>query len=141
MKTCLSCGKEYVNKRETSKFCSDKCRVSYNRKNPKTVVTKFQMQVLYNSMLELVDKMGTESIKQQRIPPLSKQQEVAMFNYEHKDQLTTISELPTFQEFMNGIEPLLFGDEKDEYAQKIKAATHLSDKQRNLLLANLRQSK
>jgi hypothetical protein len=61
MKTCLNCQKEYQHKREASKFCSDRCRVAYNRKHPKQTVSPVQMQVLYNSMLELVGKIGAPS--------------------------------------------------------------------------------
>jgi hypothetical protein len=142
MKECLHCKKEFEAKRDSAKFCSTSCRVMYHRKHGKKKdVTPLQMQVLYNSMLELVDKMGTGPLQVQRVPPLSKKEETAMFNYEHKDQLTTISDAPTFQDFLNGMEKLYFPDEKEEYALKIRAATHLSEKQRNLLLANLRQAK
>lgn len=53
MKLCAYCQKEYANKRDTSRFCSDKCRVAYNRKNPKKgdAITPVQMQVLYNSIM------------------------------------------------------------------------------------------
>jgi hypothetical protein len=30
--TCCNCGIEFIPKRKTARFCSDKCRVSYNRK-------------------------------------------------------------------------------------------------------------
>ena len=52
MKGCLNCKKEYDNKRDASKFCSAKCRVMYNRKNPKKTITPVQMQVLYNAVLD-----------------------------------------------------------------------------------------
>lgn len=59
MKACLNCQKEYQNKRAASKFCSDKCRVMYNRKHPKVgVVSPLQMQVLYNAVLEMVGNAG-----------------------------------------------------------------------------------
>lgn len=31
--TCLNCEKNYITEREHTKFCSDSCRVSYNKKN------------------------------------------------------------------------------------------------------------
>ena len=50
---CLNCQKEFEPKRkDTAKFCSATCRVRYNRVNPKDKVTKVQMQVLYNTMME-----------------------------------------------------------------------------------------
>lgn len=48
---------DFEYKREAAKFCSDKCRVQYNRKNPPSSVTKTQMQVLYNATLELMGKI------------------------------------------------------------------------------------
>lgn len=50
---CLNCPKEFEPKRkDTAKFCSATCRVQYNRVNPKEKVTRVQMQVLYNTMME-----------------------------------------------------------------------------------------
>jgi len=71
MKGCLNCQKEYENKREASKFCSTKCRVMYNRKFPKKKdgVSKTQLQVIYNAILEKVGELKaapqTFSIKPQ----------------------------------------------------------------------------
>ena len=62
MKECLNCKKGYESRRDFSKYCSTKCRVQYNRNNPKEKVTRVQMQVLYNSILGLVDKMGLGDI-------------------------------------------------------------------------------
>ena len=58
MKPCLHCQKDYEFKRAASKFCSDKCRVAYNRRHPKQgAVTPMQVQVLYNAVLEMVGNM------------------------------------------------------------------------------------
>jgi len=55
---CLNCQKEFEPKRkDTAKFCSATCRVRYNRVNPKDKVTKVQMQVLYNTMMERLGKI------------------------------------------------------------------------------------
>jgi hypothetical protein len=32
MNKCINCNKEYEAKRTSSKFCSDRCRIAYNRK-------------------------------------------------------------------------------------------------------------
>lgn len=45
----------------------------------------------------------------------------------------------SFQELLNGMAGLVFPDEKEEYERKIRSAKHLSPKQINLLLQNLRQ--
>lgn len=63
MKECLNCNKEFQAKKETAKYCSTSCRVMWNRKHgKKNQVSPIQIQVLYNSMLELVEKIG-ESTK------------------------------------------------------------------------------
>lgn len=61
MKECLSCKSEYEPKREASKFCSDKCRVKYHRKNgKKNEVKPVQVQALFNSMMDMLEKMDTK---------------------------------------------------------------------------------
>ena len=55
---CLQCQKELVGKRDTAKYCSDNCRVKWNRKNvTKKDITKVQIQVLYNEILEMVERI------------------------------------------------------------------------------------
>lgn len=62
MNKCLQCQKEYKSKRPSSKFCSDNCRVKYHRntksenKTKKSGVSKIELEVLYNKILDLVDK-------------------------------------------------------------------------------------
>lgn len=60
MKECLECKKLYQFKREASKFCSDKCRVKWNRHHPKETdtVSKMELKVLYNAVLEMVGKLN-----------------------------------------------------------------------------------
>jgi len=87
MKECMNCKNEFEAKRPHAKFCSDKCRVAYNRAHPQQAVTKLQMQLLYNEMLDLARKMqGTDSISV--LPPLSPQKAVALHNAEYPDQHT-----------------------------------------------------
>jgi len=56
MKECLECRTEFEPKRDFGKFCSDKCRVKWHRKNPNkgNTLDKVQVQVLYNTMLDLL---------------------------------------------------------------------------------------
>jgi hypothetical protein len=63
---CLYCEDEFEPKRETAKYCSDSCRVMYNRKHgKKNAVTKFQMQTLYNEIRSMVNDLNkpTNSIQ------------------------------------------------------------------------------
>lgn len=64
MKPCLNCQKGFEPKREHAKFCSDKCRVMYNRKYPAQNVSKWQMQALYNEIRELVSKINYSAPKE-----------------------------------------------------------------------------
>ena len=57
MRVCLFCQKEYEHKRESSKFCSAKCRVKHSRANPSKGITTVQVQVLYQEMLGLLENM------------------------------------------------------------------------------------
>ena len=55
MKECLNCNNSFESKRESAKYCSDKCRVQWNRKNPKKekgLTELQQMKVMYNSLIE-----------------------------------------------------------------------------------------
>lgn len=52
-------------------------------------------------------------------------------------QRDTDDEKVTFQDLLNGMVGLEFPDDKQEYALKIKAATHLKDHETKLLLTNL----
>lgn len=59
-KKCLHCKKEYEPKKDTSKYCSDSCRVMWNRKNGSKGVKvnkDVQMQVLVSTLMEKLDKV------------------------------------------------------------------------------------
>jgi hypothetical protein len=63
MKECLQCKKEFDAKRDSAKYCSDNCRVKWNRKNAvKKDISPVQLQVLYNSLLEMVGKINTAAL-------------------------------------------------------------------------------
>lgn len=135
MNKCLKCQKEYEPKRSTSKFCSDSCRSAFHRDSPATKVTKLQMQSLYNAVLEAVEKIQYAAPpKVFDAPKLTNVQDEPLSFNKMKQQ----AELPTFQSLLNGMASLVFADDKEEYEHKIHAATHLSDKQRELLFTNLR---
>lgn len=90
MKQCLNCHTEFEYKRESAKFCSDKCRATYNRAHPKQLVTPIQMQVLYNEILELASKMKGVRPEVLLVNPISPQTAVAIHNAENKDQHTEV---------------------------------------------------
>lgn len=64
MRECLKCKKDITGKHESAKFCSTSCRVMYNRKHgKKNEIKPVQMQVLYNSIMEAVEKISFPPIK------------------------------------------------------------------------------
>jgi hypothetical protein len=134
MKACLNCQKEYENKREASKFCSDKCRVAYNRKHPKNSISKVQMQVLYNQVLELIG-----SIPSAPFEGITQQQNGTPTATSHTTKQQLGIEL-TFQQHMNKISTLVFPDERQDYILVVQSATNISEKQKQLLILNLKQS-
>ena len=75
MKECLHCKKGFEPKKPTRKFCSDSCRVMYHRKHGKQdTVSKVQMQVLYNSLMDKIEQMASQPISV--LPPT----QIASFN-------------------------------------------------------------
>lgn len=60
MKQCMNCKKEFEYKRESARFCSDRCRAAYNRANPQQAITKVQVHVIYNEILELIERAKAE---------------------------------------------------------------------------------
>lgn len=130
MKQCLNCQTEFQYKRGAAKFCSNKCRAAYNRAHPKQSVTPIQMQVLYNSVLEAINQINARNGQ----PPAFG----AVIEPIKPNRIQSQDDLPTFQSLLNGMASLLFADDKNEYELKIRSATHLTDKQRELLLNNLR---
>lgn len=131
MNNCLQCKKEYEAKRGTSKFCSTNCRVKYNRKNGnKKSVGKVELEVLYNKILDLVDKFEkpTESSFKGEAINIHKYDEVGQYT-EPKRQL-----IRTFEQYRQ----LRLDCENEEdwqiLADDIRNAPNLSTKQKQLLL-------
>ncbi len=151
MKECLQCKKQFEAKREdTAKFCSANCRVKWNKKNggkkKKQDTANVTSQVLMNKVLDMLDKVRFIPISS---PPDYDGKKLSLHHTQDepgqwekpKQKISVWDEpdvsLPTFQDLLNGMANKQFSDEKEEYAVKINAATHLSEKQRNLLLTNL----
>lgn len=52
---CLNCKKEITAERESKKYCSDKCRVMWNRKKPKGVSSdKISILALCNQLMGML---------------------------------------------------------------------------------------
>lgn len=63
IKKCLKCNENFEAKKDTAKYCSDSCRVMFNRNNPNKqrvlpVDPTIQAQVIYNSVLEMLGKIN-----------------------------------------------------------------------------------
>jgi len=145
-KVCLYCNEGFEAKKDTAKYCSTSCRVMFSRKNKgngRAASEKsflLQAQVLLNSVVEMVGKVNFGQVPTildaPRLPHPVKHDEPLSFAKMEQDIVYRQS-LPSFQDLLNGMADVQFADEKEDYAAKIKKATHLSEKQRNLLLTNL----
>jgi hypothetical protein len=56
MKECLKCKADISERHEKAKFCSNSCRVMWNRKN-KGIVKSVQISVLHNEAMEALAEM------------------------------------------------------------------------------------
>jgi hypothetical protein len=129
MKECLQCQKHFEAKRDSAKYCSDKCRVQWNRLNPKpgNTVSKIQIQALYNLMM---DKLGTVGSIQPQISPFIGKalvdeplsfdtlkeaaiRKVSRYDF-YIDKINAVSELSQFQPLVKEIE-----NDKDLTPQQI----------------------
>lgn len=129
MKECLHCKNRYESSKDFSKFCSTKCRVAYNRKNPKQSLNKVQVQVLYNAIME---RLGQIEYK-----PTTGASFDGKKNIPNDDPLTFQAPkiaLKSFDYYRMAKKEL--NDEEDWLKMKIEIqkATHLTEKQKNLLL-------
>lgn len=113
----------------------------YNRKHPKDKVTKIQMQDLYDRIMDKLDQVPLlppqTAYDAPKLAQNFKADEPLSFDKLSQEQAVK-PHLPTYMGLLNGMNGVIFADEKEEYAQKIMAATHLSQKQIEALLAHLR---
>lgn len=138
MKDCLQCGEKYENKRETSKFCSDKCRVKYNRKNPKQGVTKLQMQVLYNSVLALVQNHTNElppdyqNIKAAGILKANEDVEPLSFD-KLREQIKSQRPPKTMAKYFEDKRDCTCQEDYDSWLAEVEADPYLKPKEKQIL--------
>ena len=149
MKNCLNCTEEFEEKRETAKFCSTSCRVMYNRKHGKNGkikegVKESKIDFIYTAVLGLIEaqKSGlpADYVNWDKVGVLKPDGSVEELSFDKlRVEFEEQDSKPTYLSLLNGMGKLLFADERDEYAEKIKAATYLTEKQQNDLLNHLKQ--
>ena len=137
MKKCLNCEIEYKYKRDASKFCSGRCRVAYNRKNPKQGVTPVQMQVLYNLAISALEEI--KNIKPAELPS----------DYGRVDKIAVLKEngeveplrfnapkiaLKSFEQWQAAKMECETAEQWEVIKAGISAATNLTTKQKDLLI-------
>lgn len=129
MKRCLNCDKEFQHKRNAAKFCSDKCRAAYNRSHPGQAVTKIQVQVLYNEMLDMIK--AAKEAPQQPYFGVATKDEVKWGQSQAPVKMTLKRPFVTLQALMNECE----SEEQYELLRaEIEEAAHLSRKEKDILL-------
>ena len=132
MKECLRCQKEFNAKRESAKFCSTNCRVQYNRVHgKKKAISTVQVQVLYNEILDMVNVVKKQGNGESRVVYHGNPIQASVVPRSQK----------TVQQFLNEISELEYEQEYRDKADEIEQAIHLTEKQRNLLILNLKSPK
>jgi len=127
MKTCLNCKKEYQHKREASKFCSDKCRVAYNRKHPRQAVSTVQMQVLYNAVLELLGNAG----KIQQTAPIAPK---TTYQAAASRATSQISTQDLMRKYVEERRDFTCEEEYREWLRRLQDDNRLTNKQKELII-------
>ncbi len=129
MKECLNCTAKFQERRSTAKFCSNKCRAAYNRGNPTQTVSKVQLQVLYNEMLELIKRVKSEPQR----PFYSTVTKEDVEWGQVSDPVTIRLKRPflTLQTLVNECESQ---EQYEPLRKEIEEADHLSDKEKVILL-------
>jgi predicted nucleic acid-binding Zn ribbon protein len=101
MKECLYCKEPFEAKTDRRKFCSDSCRVMYNRKHGRQDQIKpFQVQALYNEMMEALAKLKSGTGQQPTQVPVPAKPPAAnatgvSFYADRLKECTTVSEVET----------------------------------------------
>lgn len=128
-KICLKCEKQYEAKRDTSKYCSDSCRIGFFNKNKKgnsdQPITVLQLQVLYNSLLEAIGNIPKTENKNQTILISEK--------IEAQKEKIQIKRSPA-----NWVElrrSLIDESEYQEWRKELQAADYLTDLEKKQILA------
>ncbi len=127
---CLNCQKEFEPiRKDIAKFCSVKCRVQHGRKNPKNSITRVQAQVLYNAMLELVDKIQSQ-------PPKEAYDSAPLkITYDEPTKFSAPkTALKSFDYYRMAKKDIEVEEDWQKMKAEIEAATHLTAKQKNILL-------
>lgn len=133
MKACLNCNNQYENKREASKFCSAKCRVAFNRKNPQDRITKVQVQVLYNSMLEMMGKVGVSQERESQKPVQEAGKPLSFDLMKQAVQLPQVAVQAIMRKYWDDKRELGGQDEYNDWLQKLYSDNRLTTKQKDLI--------
>lgn len=130
IKGCLECKKDYKAKRDTSKFCSDNCRVKWNQKNKQTKSKKkendlfLQMQVMMNTMIE---KMGKTAEQLTVVNP-------NFHTHTFKEQPKKAVLIRSAEAWHDLKRECVSADEWSELKEQIENAENLSTKQKQIII-------
>jgi predicted nucleic acid-binding Zn ribbon protein len=134
-KKCLKCEKVYQPKKTTSKFCSDSCRVMWNRGKEKKQ-KDVSNQVLINTILEKLSKVDFIPI-----PENGYDGKRFVGNSDEQSKYAAVAEEKTFQQHTIELSDLETEYEYKKKAAEIENAANLNRKQKDQLLASMRTSK
>lgn len=131
MKCALeSCNNNFENKTGRRKFCSDACKMKWHRMNPKKEeVTKFDLKVVYNELLDLAQKLSAG------IVPQVQNTSIGYFKDEPGEiQQPKFRIKRTFDNFLQLKKECETEDDWIELKDEISNAENLSSKQKSLLI-------
>ena len=128
--TLESCNNTFENKTGRKKFCSNACKMKWYRKNPKKEeVTKFDLKVVYNELLDLAQKLSAGTVLQNQNAPILSN---SYFKEEPKQSKFKIRR--TFDNYLQLKKDCETEDDWIELKEEIQNADNLSSKQKILLI-------
>jgi len=139
-KQCLHCNKNFEAKKDSRLYCSTSCRVMRSRKNKGSIkAPKFIEQAnnqILASLMEKVDRLLGKEINYAPVTPNSFDGRHSQ-KFEHDELGSGTGK--TFQQFMNEIPDLQYEAEFKKFVNEVDKATNMSQKQKDLLLINMRK--
>jgi len=131
-KICEKCFKEFESEKKVSKFCSTSCRVMWHRKNKVTSKgfnEKQRLEVLYNSILELLDSAKSKTFHQKEaaFSPIIPSNNIGVSEIAAAPKI-----IRSFEYYQKARAECLTGEDWEELKSEILASS-LSIKQKSLL--------
>ena len=135
MKECLYCKSTFLNKTERVKFCSDKCRVYFNRGN------KQKNKEINSGNVLLVEKLDKilDALEKMKLQPIIVEQEKEVkksgsyFGSHNYSNITVTKPIKTAAEYSQAKLDCENEDQWRELVEEINNAPNLTDREKKIL--------